>query len=56
MSNEKRQYTLADLSARYDLELLGSGDHTVSGVGTLMTATSKSARSASRCGAGLVSA
>jgi UDP-3-O-[3-hydroxymyristoyl] glucosamine N-acyltransferase len=38
MSSGKRQYTLADLSARFDLELLGSGDHTVSGVGTLMTA------------------
>lgn len=33
-----RQYTLADLSARFDLELVGSGAHVVRGVGTLMTA------------------
>jgi UDP-3-O-[3-hydroxymyristoyl] glucosamine N-acyltransferase len=38
MSNEKRQYTLADLSARFDLDLRGSGDHAVSGVGTLKSA------------------
>lgn len=38
MSNEKRQYSLADLSARFDLDLRGSGDHAVSGVGTLMSA------------------
>jgi UDP-3-O-[3-hydroxymyristoyl] glucosamine N-acyltransferase len=38
MSNEKRQYTLADLSTRFDLDLRGTGEHAVSGVGTLKSA------------------
>jgi UDP-3-O-[3-hydroxymyristoyl] glucosamine N-acyltransferase len=38
MSPQKRQYTLADLSARFDLDLHGSGEHVVDGVGTLMSA------------------
>lgn len=32
-----RTFSLADLSARFDLDLRGSGDHVVSGVGTLLS-------------------
>jgi len=38
MSPDRPQFTLADLSARFGLELDGAGDHVVSGVGTLMSA------------------
>lgn len=38
MSPDRPQFTLADLSARFDLDLRGSGEHVVSGVGTLMSA------------------
>jgi len=38
MSPKKRQYSLADLSARFDLDLRGSAGHVVSGVGTLRSA------------------
>ena len=38
MSPDRPQFTLADLSARFGLELKVSGQHVVSGVGTLMSA------------------
>lgn len=38
MSPDRPQFTLADLSARYGLDLRGNGDHVVNGVGTLISA------------------
>jgi UDP-3-O-[3-hydroxymyristoyl] glucosamine N-acyltransferase len=41
MSPDRPQFTLADLSVRFGLDLHGSGDHVVSGVATLMSAGSR---------------
>ena len=38
MTPASRTYTLAELSARYELELHGNGDHSIGGVGTLNSA------------------
>jgi UDP-3-O-[3-hydroxymyristoyl] glucosamine N-acyltransferase len=40
MSQQSRQYTLSDLSARFELELRGDGEHRIGGVGTLANAGS----------------
>jgi UDP-3-O-[3-hydroxymyristoyl] glucosamine N-acyltransferase len=38
MSTAKSQYSLSDLSARFELHLIGDGDVVIDGVGTLMSA------------------
>jgi UDP-3-O-[3-hydroxymyristoyl] glucosamine N-acyltransferase len=40
MSQPSRQYPLSDLSARFELELRGDGEHRIGGVGTLADAGS----------------